>query len=70
MRKSKKTRREIGLAIVLEIEDFERILEQDELEQIAELANPLELAFLETLGRNLRTLNQMIVRRRRDRANG
>lgn len=67
MKKSKKDRRHIGLEIILAVEQFEMLLEGDELEQLAELANPLELAFLENLGQNLATLNQMIVRRRRDR---
>lgn len=67
MKKSKKTRRQIALAIVLAVEEFEIVLEHGELERIAAAANPLELAFLDNLGANLGRLNQMIVARRADR---
>jgi hypothetical protein len=64
----KKTRRQIALEIILAVEQFESILEDEELARLAEGANDLELGFLENVGRNLATLNEMIVRRRRDRA--
>jgi hypothetical protein len=68
VRKSRKERRHIALEIVLAVEQFEVILEDGELGELAEAANPLELGFLENVGRNLNTLNQMIVQRRRARS--
>ncbi len=68
VRKTKQQRRHVGLQIILAIEQFEMLLENNELEELSERANPLELAFLENLGDNLDKLNEMIVARRRDRA--
>lgn len=64
LRKTKGERRAVAKQVLLEIDRFEKILLIGEIEHLGEVATPHDLRFLETVARNLRQLNDLILARR------